>query len=128
MAVVSSNRFVPYRVPAPKRTKVLRHCLDVLAKHCPCPEPWVLMEGGECQRTCSRCDAAVIDVHAMEPSEAEAFLAERMTKPPFVEAYVREDGRVMLEACAAGVRRRRLRRFALLVGTAAIATMILLSR
>lgn len=105
--------FVPYRIPAPKRTKVLRHCLDVLAKHCPCPEPWDAMDGGECQRTCPRCAAAVFDVHAMEPSEAEAFLAERMAHPPFVDAWVRDDGRVMLASCPAGLRRRALRRVAI---------------
>lgn len=102
--------------------------MDVLAKHCPCPEPWVFMDGGDCQRRCSRCQAAVIDVHAMEPAEAEAFLAERMQKPPFVDAFVREDGRVMLEECPAGVRRRRVRRLGAFVAVIGVVFTVIVLR
>ncbi len=101
---------MPYRAPPPPRTKVLRFCLDVLGKPGPCPEPWALMDGGECQRTCGRCGATVIDVHAMDRVEAEAFLEERLERPPFVDVYVREDGRVTTSPCVVGLRRLRLRR------------------
>lgn len=116
---------MPYRVPPPPRTKVLRFCLDVLAKPGPCPEPWALMDGGDCQRTCGRCGAAVTDVGAMEPSEAEAFLEERLERPPFLDVYLREDGRVTTSPCAIGRRRQRVRRAFGVVATAvALASVI----
>jgi hypothetical protein len=96
---------------------VLRFCLDVLAKPCPCPESWDAMDGGECQRSCTRCGETVIDVGEMDATEAEAFLEERIERAPFLDVWVREDGRVMTKPCAVGLRRRRMVR----VGTALVA-------
>ena len=110
---------MPYREPPPKRTKVLRFCLDVLAKPSPCPESWEMMEGGDCQRSCTRCGATVIDVAEMEPTEAEAFLEERIERAPFLDVYVRDDGRVMTKPCVPGVRRQRIVRIATLVAAVA---------
>lgn len=112
---------MPYRQPPPRRTKVLRFCLDVLAKPAPCPESWDLMDGGECQRSCTRCGETVIDVSAMEPTEAEAFLEEHIDRAPFLDVYVREDGRVMTKPCMPGLRQRRMLR----IGTAVLAAAAL---
>ena len=115
---------MPYREPPPKRTKVLRFCLDVLAKPSPCPEKWGAMSGGDCQRSCNRCGETVIDVGEMDPTEAEAFLEERIEKAPFLDLWLREDGRVMTKPCKPGMRRQRIVR----IGAAliAVATVALL--
>jgi hypothetical protein len=110
---------MPYREPPPKRTKVLRFCLDVLAKPCPCPEKWDAMDGGDCQRSCQRCGETVIDVTEMDPTEAEAFLEERIDRAPFLDLWLREDGCVMTEPCRPGLRRQRMVR----VGAALIAVV-----
>jgi hypothetical protein len=82
------------------------------------------MEGGECQRACTRCGELVVDVGAMEPSEAEAFLEERIARPPFLDVYVRADGRVMTKPCKRGVRQRRMFRLAAAVALAGIAVLV----
>jgi hypothetical protein len=110
---------MPYREPPPKRTKVLRFCLDVLAKPTPCRESWALMDGGDCHRTCTRCGETVTDVTEMEPTEAEAFLEERIDRAPFLDVYVRDDGRVMTKPCVPGLRRQRAIRIATLIAAVA---------
>lgn len=117
---------MPYREPPPKRTKVLRFCLDVLAKPSPpCPEKWGAMQGGACQRSCNRCGEAVIDVGEMEPTEAEAFLEERIEKAPFLDLWLRKDGRVMTKPCKPGQRRQRLVRIgAALFAVATVAAVL----
>ena len=75
------------------------------------------MQGGECQRSCHRCGETVIDVAQMDPTEAEAFLEERIDRAPFLDLWLREDGCVMTNPCRPGLRRQRMVR----VGAALIA-------
>lgn len=119
---------MPYRQPPPRRTKVLRFCLDVLAKPAPCPESWDLMDGGECQRSCNRCGETVIDVSTMEPTEAEAFLEEHIDRAPFLDVWVREDGRVMTNPCVAGLRRQRVMRIGAALAAVAVAAFFFAAR
>jgi len=119
---------MPYRQPPPRRTKVLRFCLDVLAKPCPCPERWELMDGGDCQRSCQRCGETVTDLDAMEPTEAEAFLEERIERAPFLDVYLREDGRVMTKPCVPGARQQKIVRIAAAAFAIAAVAFVLAAR
>ena len=69
----------------------------------------------------ARSGETVIDVGAMDPTEAEAFLEERIERAPFLDVYVREDGRVMTKPCMPGLRQRRMLR----IGTAVLAVAAL---
>jgi hypothetical protein len=119
---------MPYRQLPPRRTKVLRFCLDVLAKPSPCPESWDSMEGGDCQRSCHRCGETVVDVGAMDPSEAEAFLEERIDRAPFLDVWVRPDGRAMTKPCAPGLRQRNIVRIGAALVTVTVAVLVFAAR
>lgn len=86
------------------------------------------MDGGECQRACQRCGETVTDLHAMEPTEAEAFLEERIERAPFLDVYVREDGRVMTKPCVPGRRQQRTARVATAVVLIAAVAFVLAAR
>jgi hypothetical protein len=101
---------MPYREPARRPTRYLRFCLDVLTKPTSCSMPWETMTGEGCTRVCPECSLEVHDVAAMNATDAEAFLAERMAEAPKLRLHRRPDGRVLESDCPRGVRERRMRR------------------
>lgn len=125
---------MPYREPARRRTRYLRLCLDVLTKSTGCTASWEEMKpsGGEdrCTRVCSECMHEVHDVTLMTASEAEEFLAERMSDAaPKLLLYRRPDGRVMDNECARGAsERRRWRVFYALMLASATAIVVTVLR
>ena len=60
------------------------------------------MLGTERVRHCGVCDKEVWNLDALDPDEAEAFLAERRATLPCLRVVVRTDGRYQDGACAAG--------------------------
>ncbi len=97
--------------------------LDQLQIASPCQEPWSAMKGDDRARHCDRCEQQVYDLSAMTRSEAEKFLSVAEGRV-CVRFYKRFDGTVLTADCPEGVRRRRRRRVAGLVGLAAGATML----
>lgn len=89
------------------------------------------MDGGDCHRACHRCGETVIDVGTLDPTEAEAFLEEHIDKAPFLDLWVRDDGRAMTKPCHPGLRRRRVVRasaLALVFAAFAAAAFLLAAR
>ena len=102
---------MPYRAAPRQSTRVLRLCLDVLAQPSRCTVAWDSMGGDACVRECPECSALVHDVSRMAHTDAEAFLAERMSDaPPKLDLFRRPDGRVMDRECAPSRDARRRRR------------------
>jgi hypothetical protein len=69
------------------------------------------MVGDDTVRFCCTCSKNVYDLTAMEPDEAEAFLAQHVSAGgslPCARIYRRRDGRVLTSECRAGESRRHL--------------------
>jgi hypothetical protein len=123
---------MPYREPARRTTRYLRLCLDVLTKPTSCSAPWDSMDvvrtpDDDACRICHRCSARVHDVTAMDPREAETFLAEHMSekRPPKLSLLRRRDGRLIENECFLGKESKRSRRVLSLFGVLALAATII---
>lgn len=106
---------MPYRTPsnphAPRRLPLLER----IAVKTSCSASWSDMVGDEFVRFCCTCSKNVYDLTAMDPDDAELFLAQHVAAGellPCVRIYRRADGRVLTSECPTGASRRHLRRVA----------------
>jgi hypothetical protein len=109
---------------ASKRSEGVR--LEDVRIASPCSANWGEMTGDERVRFCGKCEKNVYNLSAMSRDEAEALL-QKSEGRLCVRFYQRADGTVMTSDCSIGVRRKRVRRLAVLaagVGAAgALASM-----
>lgn len=106
---------MPYRTPSNPRTPRRLPLLERAAVKTSCEASWDEMVGDDVVRFCCTCSKNVYDLTAMDPDEAELFLAAHLETGgplPCARIYRRADGRVLASECATGASRRHLRRFA----------------
>ena len=94
----------------PKKKLPLLSSMQVAA---PCSESWDAMTGDQRARFCGKCEKNVYDISAMTSDAAEEFLRQQVGEV-CVRFHRRADGTVMTADCPVGVRRRRIRRVAVL--------------
>ena len=87
--------------------------LETLTVASPCSANWSEMTGDDRARFCGKCEKNVYNLSAMSAPEAEALLREK-EGDVCVRFFQRADGTVMTADCPVGVRRRRVRRLAVL--------------
>jgi hypothetical protein len=87
--------------------------LETLTVASPCSANWAEMTGDDRSRFCGKCEKNVYNLSAMTGPEAEALLREK-EGDVCVRFFQRADGTVMTADCPVGVRRRRVRRLAVL--------------
>jgi hypothetical protein len=119
---------VPYRTPSNPRTPRRLPLLDRITVKTSCTASWDDMIGDAAVRFCCTCSKNVYDLTAMDPDDAELFLARYVSTGealPCARIYRRADGRVLTSECEAGASRRHLRRFAATVGAGMAASVLL---
>ncbi len=87
--------------------------LETLTVASPCSAKWDEMTGDDRARFCGKCEKNVYNLSAMSAPEAEALLREK-EGDVCVRFFQRADGTVMTADCPIGVRRKRVRRLAVL--------------
>jgi hypothetical protein len=87
--------------------------LETLTVASPCSANWAEMTGDDRARYCGKCEKNVYNLSAMSAPEAEALLRQK-EGDVCVRFFQRADGTVMTADCPVGVRRRRVRRLAVL--------------
>ncbi len=103
--------------------------LETLTVTSPCSASWQDMTGDDRARFCGKCEKNVYNLSAMSALEAEAILREKEDGDVCVRFFQRADGTVMTADCPVGVRRKRIRRLAVLAtaggALSAVAAMML---
>jgi hypothetical protein len=86
--------------------------LDNVRVASPCKASWDEMTGDEQVRFCGHCEKNVYNLSAMTREAAASLIAQKEGRM-CVRFYQRADGTVLTADCPVGVRRRRVRRFAM---------------
>jgi hypothetical protein len=89
--------------------------LDDVKIATPCHARWDDMIGDDKVRFCGKCQKDVYNLSAMAREDAETLLRER-SGSMCARLYRRTDGTVMTADCPVGVRAKRVRRLAIVVG------------
>jgi hypothetical protein len=98
-----------------------RSALDGVRVASPCNAPWEAMVGDDRARFCEQCQKNVYNLSAMTRDEAELLILEKEGNL-CVRFYQRTDGTMLTADCPVGVRKKRVRRLAIVmtgVGAAA---------
>jgi len=88
----------------------------------PCPMSWERMPGSERVRYCSQCRLNVYNLVVMSREEVAA-LVRNKNGQLCARLYLRDDGRAMLQDCAQGSAKRKLRRVLTMVGVLVLGTL-----
>lgn len=96
--------------PTPAELRRKLPLLQSVSIAAPCSEDWDGMTGDARVRHCGACDAKVYNLSALTAPEAEALL--KADGKVCVRVYLREDGTVLTQDCAVGLRRRKRQRLA----------------
>ena len=94
--------------------------LDDVKIATPCHARWDDMIGDEKVRFCGKCQKDVFNLSAMTRDDAETLLRER-SGSMCARLYRRTDGTVLTADCPVGVRAKRVRRLAIVVGGGMVA-------
>jgi hypothetical protein len=100
--------------------------LDSLRVASPCEVSWEGMRGDARVRFCAPCSKNVYNLSAMPREEAEA-LVQNADGSLCVRMYRRADGTVIHADCPVGLRRKRVRKVALVAGGALTSAALLLA-
>lgn len=96
--------------------------LESIAIASPCTASWEKMQGDDRVRFCGECEKNVYNLSAMPRQEAEDLLRSRPDGDICVRLYKRADGTVLTEDCPVGMKRKRRRKLAFGVASAAALT------